>query len=155
METMQTQRTSTQGLSLKAGLMIAGSLIIYFLLMKLLGLIHHAELRAFNFFIAGIGLFLTIRSYKTATHERVNYLEGFSLGFYTAVVSAVAFSVFVYVYLLLDPGLFLQLKEDAPVMGKYFTPLSAAVTVMAEGTISGLILSFALMQYFKNDRRHS
>jgi hypothetical protein len=124
--------------------------------MKYLGLADVAELRFLNFVIAGAGAAYVIRYYNNKTNSHIRYLEGLNLSFTTILSSAVFFAVFVFAYFsLVNPELLAVIRDDAPMMGKYLTPFSASVTVIAEGVVSALLLSFALMQYFKDDQLHS
>jgi len=152
---METPKISSQRLAIITGLYICGAMILYFLLMKSLGLADVAELRFLNFVIAGAGAAAAIRYYNKRTQSHIRYLEGLNLSFTAILSSAVFFAIFVYFYFAaIDPELLAVIKKDAPVMGTYLTPFSASVSVIAEGVVSGLILSFALMQYFKDDDLH-
>lgn len=150
------QNISIEKLSAKAGILICLAFIAYFLLMKYMHLADVPELRCVNFLIQFAGLILTFRYFRSKTHKTIDYIEGISLGFFTAAVSTILFAIFIYVYFsVIDPVLLNTLKESAPMLGQYLSPFSAGLTIVIEGFISGLILSLALMQYYKNDPRHA
>lgn len=153
---METEKISSQRLAIITGLYICGGMILYFMLMSLFGLAAISELRFLNFVIAGAGAAIAIKYYNRRTQSHIRYLEGLNLSFTAILASAVFFAVFIFFYFsMINPELLDVIKTDAPIMGKYLTPFSASVSVIAEGIVSGLILSFALMQYFKDDTLHS
>ena len=143
---------SFEGISIKAGIIMCMGYIAYFMLMKYMSLLDIVELRGLNFLILGGGLFLTYRYYKLKTHAPIDYIKGFSLGTFTSLISVALFAIFIYIYFSkIDPPLLEQLRNNSPLMGQYLTPFSAAFTIILEGGISGLVISFAIMQYYKND----
>jgi len=150
---MKTQENiSFEKVSLVSGILICIVYIAYFLFMIYANLIRITELRAFNFLILLGGLFFTFKYFRSKSKVHIDYLKGISLGILTSAVSIVLFALFIYIYFSeIDPLLLQQLKNNAPLMGQYLTPFSAAFTIIVEGSISGLILSFAIMQYYKND----
>lgn len=153
---METRKISIERLAVITGVLICGVMIIYFLLMAIMGLAHVAELRFLNFVIAGAGAACVIKYYMNRTGTHIQYLEGLTLSFVSIIVSAVLFALFIFFYFSkINPELLDVIRVDAPVMGKYLTPFSASITVIAEGIVSGLVLSFSLMQYFKDDALHS
>ncbi len=148
---METKKISVEKLSATAGILLCLGYIAYFMLMKLLNLVYITELRVLNFFIQMLGIFLTLRYFKSSRYDRFQYLEGFGLGFITSTISVVLFSLFIYFYFISHPSLLLDLQIDAPILGNNITPFLAAFSVMIEGEIASLILSFAIMQYYKDD----
>lgn len=153
---MEAQKISIERLAVVTGVFICIAMIIYFMLMASMGLAGIAELRFLNFIIAAAGAVMAIRYYNNKTRTHIQYLEGLTLSFVSIIVSAVLFALFIFFYFSrLNPGLLDTIRTDAPIMGKYLTPFSASVSVIAEGIVSGLILSFCLMQYFKDDSLHT
>ncbi len=153
---MKNENPSTTRLALITGFLICLAMIAYFLIMKLAGLVEIAELRLLNVFIMMGGCALAIRYYNATYNRHIQYLEGIMLSFLSINISAFIFAIFIFIYLSqLDPVLLDALKSNAPVMGKYLTPFSAAFSLIVEGVIAGLIVSFVLMQYFKDDSLHN
>ena len=146
------QNISFEKISIKAGIIICIGYIMYFIFMKYMNLLDIAELRSLNFLILIVGLYFTFRYYKMKSQMHIEYLKGLSLGIFTSIISIVLFAIFIFIYFSeIDSQLLQQLKNNAPIMGHYLTPFSAAFTIILEGGISGLIISFAMMQYYKND----
>ena len=147
---MEAEKKSIQTLGITTGLVMFVALVAYFLLMKSFNLIHITELRCLNFFILLGGLMYAYRQYKRPDMN-VEYLSGMGLGVITTAVSVLPFALFIYIYFSYVDLTFIQvLKEHSVMMGEYLTPGTAAGTVAVEGICSGLIISFAIMQYYKS-----
>lgn len=124
--------------------------IVYFLLMKLLGLERHFILRIFNFFIMGYGLFALLRFAIVRSDETVGYLDGLRIGMIFTVVSVLIFIAFLGIYVkFIDPAFIDVMKESGMWAINRVSIVQAAVGVFIEGVASGLIITFAWMQYFK------
>ncbi len=153
---METNEISIQKLAIKTGLVTCAGFIIYFMLMIYANLIHVIELRVLNFFILTGGIFFAFRYYKSVAKKKIEYLQGLIFGCTISAVSLVPFAIFTGLYFSqIDPLLLIQFKDHAPMMGAYITPFTVVVTIMVEGMCSGLIISFALMQFFQNDATHT
>jgi hypothetical protein len=135
-------------IAFKYGSLIAIMLIAFFLIMKLVGLAHIYELRALNFFFLTFGVWQAFR-YLKRNDQEFSYFKGLGTGIFTTAFSLLIFSIFVFIYTnILDPEFMVQLKENAP-FGEYLNPYIASFVIFFEGTISGVIVSFGMMQYFK------
>jgi hypothetical protein len=146
---------STPQLAIKVGLLTSLCLIAYFLLMNYLNLIQIIELRALNFLILGLSLFLAFRYYQAKTKRKMAYLQGLLFGLSATAFSVVPFALFMGVYFgWIDQSLLTKLKDNAPVLGAYISPVKIACATAFEGIASGMVISFGLMQYFKNDSPH-
>ncbi|MEO1255274.1 MAG: DUF4199 domain-containing protein, partial [Bacteroidota bacterium] len=85
---------------LKYGLFTSGALILYFLVMRLVGLAEVTELRALNALIMLAGVFLSIRSFRDKPFtDEFNYLSGIGTGLFTGMVTGATFSLFVGAYI--------------------------------------------------------
>jgi len=146
------QNISFEKTSIKAGVIMCIAYITYFVFMKYMNLLDIAELRSLNFLILAGGLFFTYRYFKLRSHGPIDYIKGFTLGILTTLTSVILFAIFIFFYFSeIDLPLLQQLKDNAPVIGQYLTPFSAAFTIILEGGFSGLLISFSIMQYYKND----
>ncbi len=153
---MNNSKISIYKLAFISGIFICLGMIAYFLIMKLAGFVTIPELRILNAFIVMGGCALTIRYYNNLYQKHIQYLEGLVLCFITIMVSSFLFAFFIFIYLYtIDPGLLDAIKLSAPLLGKYLTPVSAAFSIILEGICSALIISFILMQYFKDDSLHN
>ncbi len=153
---LKSEVVSTQGLAIKAGLLTFAGFLVYFVIMLNLDLLRRAELRSLNFFILFAGIFFAFRYFNGRYKRKLEFTEGLLLGCLISAIALLPFAVFTGVYFgMADPALLADLKGNAPVMGAYITPLTAAITIVMEGMISGLIISFIFMQYFQNDKTHA
>jgi hypothetical protein len=116
--------------------------------MKYFNLTEQIHLRYFNFFILGAGILFAMTRYKNSNNNHVEYLEGFFLGMFTTAVASTLFAVFVGIYLSFNPG-FMNYIMSVALMGDYLTPSACALIVAIEGGISGLIITFASLQYYR------
>jgi|SRR5690606_9946879 len=134
-------------------ILTGGALIAYFLLMKLFGLETNFYLRIFNLFIMIGGIFLLYRNTfirDGRDNEQIGYVQGLLMGLRLTIIAVVIFIVFLGIYIrFIDPG-FLDILENTGLWASSGVSLAGAVIgILMEGIASGLIVSFALMQYFK------
>jgi len=133
---------------IRYGLLTAGALVAYFLLMRLVGLAENVELRFLNLAILITGIVLAYRCLKKAWKGPLGYLQGLSCGTFTSLVAVTSFALFTFVYLMfLDPAFMAMLKVEH---GRTLNPYTSALAVFMEGAFSGMIVSFCLMQYLKD-----
>jgi len=142
-------------LELKFGLITCLALILFFFFMKYFNLIQIVELRCLNFFILLAGVNAAFRNYRKQTEPNIEYFSGFFLGFYTCIFAIIPFALFVFLYLWkIDPYLVNGLKSNSLFMGVEITPEKAAITTIIEGTVSGVLISYILMQYYRSGFRN-
>ena len=135
-------------ISIKYGLLTAASLVAFFFIMKMLGLVANYELRALNIFFLFTGVYLAVREYRRA--DNATYLGGIGAGLFTSSIALAAFAAFVMVYLgFIDPEFMAELKTYE-YFGQYLNPYIAGAVIFLEGSMSGLLLTFILMQYYKS-----
>lgn len=139
--------SSIEALAIRYGLYTTAGLIIYFLLMKLFGLVHVVELRALNLFVLLSGIILALRTFKRQ-QGTIDYLQGIGLGLMTSAIGVVAFALFVFIYLQIDSDLMKAIVQNES-FGEYLNPYILAFVVALEGTASGFIATFVIMQYLK------
>ncbi len=133
---------------IKYGFLTASALIGFFFIMKFMGLINHYELRALNIIFLFSGVYVSVKSYIKNENEGT-YLGGLGTGLLTSGVALLIFSGFVMLYLdVIDPAFMTSLREYE-YFGRYLNPYIAGSVIFLEGTISGLLVSFILMQYYK------
>jgi hypothetical protein len=148
-------RNNKKYLELKFGLLTCVALICFFLFMQFVDLIQIVELRCLNFLILLGGVNLAFLYYRRQGEANVEYFSGFFFGFYTALFAVIPFALFVFVYLWkIDPSLVVGLKSNSLFMGIEVTPEKAAITTMIEGIVSGVLISFILMQYYRSGFRN-
>ena len=87
-----------KNLHLNYGLKIAAGLIAYFLLMKVIGLGHHVELRLLNLFILTAGIFFGLKKFKETHEDHLNYFRALVTGVAMGAIGSMIFSLFLFVY---------------------------------------------------------
>ena len=128
------------------GLLIAGGLILYFLIMKFTNLVHVVELRVLNLFIMGAGIYAVMRRFKqTDLNQQFNYIRAFFLGVSTAIFASILFSLFFFVYVtFIDRELMTSIIENEP-MGRFLNPYVASFILAVEGVLSGILVTFVII----------
>ncbi len=132
------------------GLRIAAGLIGFFLIMKLVGLSHHVELRLLNLFILSGGVYMALKRFKQSHSDRLNYFRGLITGVATSAVGSLVFAFFLFLYMQLDSEMMQFIIENEP-MGRYMNPYIASFIVALEGVFSGLLVTFVLINYVSTD----
>jgi len=148
---MENNKYTIEDIAIRYGLMTTVWLIGYFMIMKLVGLVHITELRTLNFMFLVGGIYLAIRRYSE-NNDSTTYLQGIRIGILTSAVAVVPFAFFIFVYLQLDQGLLNYIQEQDQ-FGQHLNSYILAFIVGLEGFFSGMILTFIIMQYMK--RSHS
>lgn len=132
------------------GLRIAAGLIGFFLIMKLVGLSHHVELRLLNLFILSAGVYMALKKFKQSHSDKLNYFRGLITGVATSAIGSLVFALFLFGYMKLDSEMMQFIIENEP-MGRYMNPYIASFIVALEGVFSGLLVTFVLINYVSTD----
>jgi len=132
------------------GLKIAGGLIAFFLLMRVVGLVHHYELRFLNVFIQVGGIYYALKKFKESHGQHINYFRALVTGVATGAIGSLIFALFLFSYMMIDNDLMQGIIQNEP-MGQYLNPYIAAFMVAIEGIFSGLLFTFILINYIPTD----
>lgn len=140
--------------TIRFGIYMFLSMVALFFLMKLVGLEKVTELRLLNVVIAAVF------SNKLALNNLVEDAEisypsnlGSLLIANLIAVFLCAFSLVMYVKFI-DPGLMSSLGNGF-FLGKNLTIDKIAIAVIMEGSAASIIVSFAIMQYWKDVKRRT
>lgn len=132
------------------GLLIAGGLMAYFLLMQLAGLAHHVELRLLNLFILVGGVYFALKKFKQTHSDHLNYFRALVTGVATSSIASIVFALFLFLYMQFDPSLMDSITENEP-LGHHLNPYMASFIVALEGVFSGLLVTFVLINWVNTD----
>lgn len=133
---------------IRYGLWVGTAYIVFFLLMKVLGLHERTEVSYVNgVFLIG-GIILALREYKRATHNRIDYLPGLGVGFLTSLVSSVILGLFFIAYSSFDKE-FASHVQTANLYGMQLSVLMIFLVIILHGTVAGTVVGFIAMQFFK------
>lgn len=139
-------------IGIKYGFLTALGLVLYFLSMKVIGLVHIVELRFLNALILTIGVVLAIKAYKNYKEGEIRYLQGLGTAYITALVATIIFASFMVVYIKAFDDKLLEVLTAEKLFGERMsvTPgLVIFMVLMMEGMISGFMIGFIAMQWFK------
>lgn len=134
--------------AVKYGIGIASVLIVYFLLLKLIGLHSYPVLSAFNGVVYGGGILIAMRRFK-AESDSFNYLKGFQLGLFTGGIATVLFSFFMAIYIFQIDTQFANAILDSWGLIYNKGGLIIIVSLVMMGFSTSLVLSLAFMQLLK------
>jgi hypothetical protein len=132
------------------GLRLAAGLILYFLVMKLLGLAHIIELRLLNVFVMVAAIYFALKKFKNTHEHHLNYFRGLATGVGTGAIGSIVFALFMFIYMKVDNAMMQSIIDNDP-MGRYLNPYMAAFIIALEGVFSGLLVSFVLINYVDTD----
>ncbi len=132
------------------GVRIAIGLTVFFVVMHLLGLSHHVELRLLNLFILVAGVFFALKKFRDTHDSHLNYFRALATGVSTAAIGSCIFAAFLFIYMSVDDTLMRSIIENEP-MGRYMNPYIAAFIVALEGVFSGLLVTFILINFVATD----
>lgn len=139
---------SFEKIALKYGLLATVGLIVYFLIMKLLGLIYIVELRVFNFLILSYCVWRALTEFIKQTEDEMVYLRTLVLGVFTSLIATLPFAIFIFIYMNYDSAFMAHIIEYE-MFGRYLNPYIISFLIFFEGMISGYFIAYVLMQYMK------
>jgi positive regulator of sigma E activity len=139
---------SIERTGIKYGVITGVTLILFFFVMKMIGLIQNYELRALNGLFLLAGVYLAIKDYSKDHNGNTAYLGGLGAGLLTSGISLFIFAWFVVIYLSNDTA-FMESIKQTEYFGEYLNPYIAGAAIFLEGTLSGFLLSFIFMQFYK------
>ena len=133
---------------LKYGTIATFAYIVYFMLMKLIGLADIPELRFVNYLIYFFVTYYALYDFIKVKKHGMEYLEGMAFTFQLGAVSFFLFGFFVLIYSMVSPffmeivGREMQSAEMLGIWGPTFI-------VCAEGLGISSVVSLIMMQYFQ------
>lgn len=135
---------------LKVGLLIAGCLGLYFLIIESAGLSNVAFLRLFNIVFVIVGINISIKANLAKGNN--GYLENFGSSI-VASFSGILVSIiglWCYVSIFKDDLFLKDLAASVIINGEDIMLTQFCVALLIEGLASSLVLAFISMQYWKN-----
>lgn len=130
------------------GFGIAIVLIVYFLILKLMGLHQYPVLSSVNAIFFGAGIYMALKSYRSKVSE-IKFEKGFELGLFTGGIASIVFTVFMALYMYqIDDEFATALLQN----WNLETDLGISIlvlTILIMGLVTTLLLTFAFMQLLK------
>lgn len=140
--------------TIRFGIYMFLSMVALFFIMKLMGLEKITELRLLNILIAG---YFSNRLAQNNLIEdaEIDYVSNLGSLLFANMIAVFlsAISLFFYVKLI-DPSFMLSLGNGF-FLGNNLTIEKIAIAILMEGAAASIIVSFSLMQYWKNVKRKS
>ncbi|HBH24901.1 MAG TPA: hypothetical protein DDY13_15960 [Cytophagales bacterium] len=144
-------QNNIENIGLRWGLIVFALLGLYFMLMKMLGLIHVIELRLLNGVIMFYGCFSAVKTARKNLAD-FNFFKGMGTGMLTALISSGLFTVFGFIFLtFIEPSFMTEIKNNEA-LGIYQNKFIATAQIFVEGTASGFFFSQAATLWFKKAR---
>ncbi len=130
---------------------IAGGiiLIVYFLLISMLGYETSTSLRFLNFILLIPVIVYSLNSYITKAHNK-SYLEAMRIAIFSFFGSYLMLAIFMFFYLILIDRELLVYLRTYVVPGVKLNAFGAAAMIIGEGAIGAVVLSFVVLQFFKD-----
>ena len=139
----------TNKIILKNGLLIYSCIVVFFLLMKILGLDNVSELRFLNFLFVFWGVNRAIKQ-NINFNDQDSYFNNFYIGFGSSVIGIALTIIGLIIYVgFIDPS-FITVLENSSLWGKKLSLEMVVFALTIEGIASSVMCSFILMQYYKN-----
>jgi hypothetical protein len=134
---------------IKYGTLITVLLIVYFLVLKAVGLHTITVLSAFNGVIYGFGIYLAIKAYKQ-NHKTFKYEKGFQAGLFSGAFASVLFGILMAIYMYhLNPSFATSILDSWNLdLGDGTFLLVVSVLIM--GLATSFVLTLAFMQLLKD-----
>lgn len=146
---MSKQKINFIPLAFTSGVIATIGLILYFLLMRLFDLTEIVWLHMFNFAIIAGVIYWSLNRIRTK-YGSIDYFNGLMLGATVSFITAVLFSIFIYVYsTTISPEFVTGLEDNLP-FGEMGEPASISIALWIETLIGGSIIGFIVMQWLKN-----
>ena len=144
---------SSSSVAIKYGVFTSIALIVYFLIIKFLGLHTNPWFRMLNGLFMGYGIYMAIKNYKTIFGNDFNYINGFKVGLITGFFATFVFALFMGIYMFhIDVDFMNILLKDWFKNSSYGGGILIFV-IIVEGLASSTILTLTFMQILKNSTK--
>jgi hypothetical protein len=122
----------------------------YFLIIDAVGLADQFYLRLFNIFLVGYGANLTIQS--RLRDGKFGYFGNLIAGFFTALIgtSLSVIGLFLYIEFIQEPDYLYSLADSLFITATPNNLLQYCIGLVIEGVGSSVVISYGLMQRWKN-----
>lgn len=134
-----------KSIALKYGFWMFAGFTAFFLLMHLFGLSDNYFMRLFNGVIHLSLIYLAIREYNQRSNLGIsNYMRGVAMGMYASFVGVLAFTSFMFFFLIFDAPFMAEIQKNYASIGEYLNPFTISLFLFMEGVAVSLIGSYVL-----------
>lgn len=145
------KQNNIEKIGVRWGIIAFALLGIYFMIMKIFGLIHFVELRLFNGIILFYACFSAIKCARKNLTD-FNFFKGIGTGMLTSLIASALFAIFGLLYLSFINPSFATSIEDNNILGIYQNKYIASAQIFIEGAASGFFFSQAAVMWYKKAR---
>lgn len=145
-------------IAIKYGIILFTGQIIFFFIARAIGIAENNSLVIFNALLQLVIVYFAIREYRLSGKSSAgHYLSGVGMGMYAVALGALAFSIFLFIYLSADPTYFNALEEDAAkgAPHEYLTPVVTISILFGEAIVIGIIGSYILTRIIDMNLAHN
>jgi hypothetical protein len=144
----------TNKLIFQHALKIYLGIVLFFFIVKLIGLSQIVELRIFNalFVILGVNSCIKKNVFKNLDN---NYLTNLSIGFAASFLAVLATSFSLIFYTMAFDSSVITFMENSRFWGNNLSLGTVVFALLAEGFASSVICTFIVMQYWKKYKLES
>lgn len=138
-------------ISRRNGVIMVLALIVFFILMRVVGLGHNYWLRGLNIIIVFATVGGAIKSFKNLSDGAYEeFFDLFKVGLRTSVIGIGLFAIFLIIYLgFIDPAFMDELQQFES-FGGVISPISIAFLIFLEGMGSSFVCSYLAIQLLKS-----
>ena len=142
--------STISAISVGTGAVVSILLMGYFLLLRNFALEQIFYLRLLNIFFLLGGILVAEYLCSSKIAHKVDYLRGLRVGMQVTLAATIPYVIFMVLYLKTNPD-FMTFIQTHTHFGKFLNPLVPCVIgiVGIEGIVSGFVLTYVVMPYFK------
>ncbi len=130
------------------GLLTALALIVYFLLLRLIGLHLYPVLSVVNALFFGAGIYFALKKYRSMEKE-LKFGQGFEVGLFTGGIASVVFTVFMALYMYQIDTEFAKTIMRSWNLETDLGTAMLVIAILIMGIVTTLLLTFSFMQLLK------
>ena len=145
-----TNKVSFQNIGIKYGLLVGVAHIVFFLIMRMIGLTRIVELSYLSGIFLIIGIVVAISKFKRINRGFIRYFDGLGIGVVTAFVSSLILALFLVLYVAVFDSSYLEMMQASALFPAGLSVLAMFWITIAHGTWPGFIIGFIAMQWFKS-----
>lgn len=142
--------STISAISITIGAVVSVMLMSYFLILRTFALDQIFYLRLLNLFFLLGGIIVAEYFCGSKIAHKLDYLKGIRVGTQVTLAATIPYVIFIVFYLKTNPD-FVTFIQTNSSFGKFLSPLVMCVAgvVAIEGIVSGFVLTYVIMPYFK------
>ena len=130
-------------------MLVTALLIMYFLSLAVSGYLKHIELKLLFILILGAGIGFGMRDLRLKLKGKLYYFEGIKLGVRISLLAMGLFAAFCWAFFkFVSPEMIMEMNGANGPAGSLYPELEALL-VFIVGSVSGLVMTFILLQYLR------